>query len=100
MKEIAKCIVPGFKAGAVEAAIKKPGRLDTSPLYCEALGIDTSDVFVASTGVIGNPMPMGRVKDGIKKLPGALREDGFGDAARGIMTPDTFQKVCGVREKA
>ena len=161
MKEIAKCIVPGFKAGAVEAAIKKPGRLDISLIYSEvpavsaavftknkvkaapvlldmlaarkktaraiiansgnanacnggqgmrdaletahlageALGIDTSDVFVASTGVIGNPMPMGRVKDGIKKLPGALREDGFGDAARGIMTTDTFQKVCGVREK-
>ena len=160
MKEIKNYKVPGFKAGAAEAAIKKPGRLDIALIVsetpavaaavftknkvkaapvmydmhiiksgkgraivansgnanacygeqgmrdalamadetAEVLGINTSDVLVASTGVIGKPLPMDRVKAGIKRLPGALKEEGFEDAARAIMTTDTFPKICGIKE--
>jgi len=161
MKELKKYTVPGFKAGAAQAGIKKAGRLDMA-LICsdvpavaagvfttnkvkaapvlldmlvakkgnarailansgnanactgdkgmadalemahltgEAIGVDTSSVFVASTGVIGKPMPMERVRAGIKALPGALKPDGWEDAARAIMTTDTFPKICAVKEK-
>ena len=73
--------------------------LDMANLTAESLGLDASDVFVASTGVIGNTMPMDRVATGITALPGSLKADGFEDAASAIMTTDTFRKTYGVTEK-
>jgi glutamate N-acetyltransferase/amino-acid N-acetyltransferase len=51
-----------------------------------------SDVAVASTGVIGVKMPMDKVAAGILKAAAELRPEGFEDAARAIMTTDTFPK--------
>ncbi len=57
----------------------------------EALGIDASDVVVASTGVIGQPLDIEPIKRGIPALI-----EGLGDhsdlAAEGIMTTDTKKK--------
>jgi len=61
------------------------------------LGIKEADVLVASTGVIGQPMPMGRVISGIKAAVAALRESGGQDAAEAIMTTDTEMKQHAVR---
>jgi len=84
-------------ANACTGARGMKDALDMAHLTAEALGVDTSDVFVSSTGVIGNPMPMDRVKAGIAKLPASLSAYGWEDAARAIMTTDTFMKIYGVK---
>jgi glutamate N-acetyltransferase/amino-acid N-acetyltransferase len=57
-----------------------------------ALGIAPRDVLVASTGVIGEPLPMAKIASGIPSAARALAEDGIGAAARAIMTTDTVPK--------
>ncbi len=56
------------------------------------LGADPEEVFVASTGVIGEVLPHERITAALPALHGALAADRWEDAARGIMTTDTFPK--------
>ena len=145
----------GFKFSAVEAAIKKPGRLDlglifserpavvaavfttnkvkaapvlldtervksgfcqavlvnsgnanactgqrglddareSARLVAERLGIPDEATLVASTGVIGVPLPMERVRQGIPPLVEGLESGRLADVATAIMTTDTFPKL-------
>jgi glutamate N-acetyltransferase/amino-acid N-acetyltransferase len=57
-----------------------------------ALGISSDLVLVASTGVIGRPLPIDRIIQGIPSLVRALGCDGMA-AARAIMTTDAFAKA-------
>ena len=57
-----------------------------------ALSINPEEVLVASTGVIGQLLPMEKVLDGILSLPSNLQRNSGIDAARAIMTTDTFPK--------
>jgi len=63
----------------------------------QVLGVQTEEVLVASTGVIGVPMPMEKILAGIERAAGELSPAGGGDAARGIMTTDTVPKEVAVR---
>lgn len=68
-------------------------------LVASLLHLRVSDVGVASTGLIGAPLPMRRVREGIKRAIPRLsssREAGL-DAARAIMTTDTVPKEVAVR---
>ena len=56
------------------------------------LGISKSDVVVASTGVIGQPLPIEPFETGIPEVKKALSFNGSQDAAEGIMTTDTKLK--------
>ena len=58
----------------------------------EVLGIPAVRVFSSSTGVIGEPMAHERIVDRLGDLEVALDEGGIADAARAIMTTDTFPK--------
>ena len=58
----------------------------------EALGLPAARVFSSSTGVIGEPLPWDRIAAKIDELKGALDDEGIEDAARAIMTTDTFPK--------
>jgi len=58
----------------------------------DALGIPAEEVLVASTGVIGRPLPVGKVLPGIARAAAALSPDGNESAARAIMTTDTLLK--------
>jgi glutamate N-acetyltransferase/amino-acid N-acetyltransferase len=62
-------------------------------LAASQLGIPLEEVMVASTGVIGEPMPMAAVETAAPALADALRPDGFEDFARSIMTTDTVPKL-------
>jgi glutamate N-acetyltransferase/amino-acid N-acetyltransferase len=62
-----------------------------------ALGIDSGSVLVASTGVIGEPLPAERIAAQLSDLAGALADDAWEPAARAIMTTDTFPKGAGAR---
>ena len=61
-------------------------------LAADALGVDENDVIVASTGVIGQPLPIEPIASGIEKLKGTLSKDGGISAAEAIMTTDTVSK--------
>ncbi len=66
-----------------------------SELIAQPLGISAQDVIVASTGVIGQPLDIQPIKNGIPSLVAALGDDGSA-AAEGIMTTDTVQKEIAV----
>lgn len=61
-------------------------------LISKGLGIDERYVYPASTGVIGIPLPMERIKSAIPGLIGGLGRSTLEDVARAIMTTDTFPK--------
>lgn len=67
--------------------------LEVSKLVSQHLGINDEAVFVASTGVIGVPLPVDKIKSVIPHLIGALSENGFLDFAESIMTTDTSRKI-------
>ena len=55
-------------------------------------GVDKEDVIVASTGVIGQILPIEPIEKGMKSLAGQLSVQGASSAARAIMTTDTVEK--------
>ena len=61
-------------------------------LTAQALGIAPQDVVVASTGVIGQVLPIEPIAAGIPELVKALSADGSHAAATAIMTTDTIAK--------
>ena len=63
------------------------------------LGIDESLVIPSSTGVIGVPLPMEKIKKAIPELTSTLSEDGFLDTAEAIMTTDKFPKYASAQMK-
>ncbi len=58
-----------------------------------ALGARPREVLVASTGVIGQPLPMAKIASGISRAARALAPDGIGAAARAILTTDRVPKL-------
>ena len=58
----------------------------------KAVGCRIDEVMVASTGVIGEPLDPAPVLATVSKLAGSLAPDAWADAARAIMTTDTFAK--------
>ena len=67
-----------------------------SALTAEALGISADDIVIASTGVIGQPLDITPIKNGIPELVKGLSADGCDAAAEGIMTTDTVKKEIAV----
>lgn len=62
----------------------------------KALGIKANDVIVASTGVIGQPLSLEPIENGMDELVAGLSDDKSLDAALGIMTTDTKVKEVAV----
>lgn len=67
-----------------------------SACVAKELKIPVSDVVVASTGVIGQPLPLKPIADGIPRLVTSLSATGSDAAAEGIMTTDTVKKEIAV----
>jgi len=61
-------------------------------LQAKELKLKTDDILVASTGVIGVPLNIDAIKNGIPLLTEKLSKEGFDDASSAIMTTDTFKK--------
>ena len=66
-----------------------------SDLVAQKLGVDASDVVVASTGVIGQPLDIEPIANGMDSLVAGLGKNSE-DAAEGIMTTDTKLKQIAV----
>ena len=67
-----------------------------SALVEKATGIQASDVVVASTGVIGQPLDLTPIENGMPELAAGLSADGYHAAAEAIMTTDTIAKELAV----
>ncbi|MBR4578360.1 MAG: bifunctional glutamate N-acetyltransferase/amino-acid acetyltransferase ArgJ [Oscillospiraceae bacterium] len=67
-----------------------------SALLAQKLQIPETDVAVASTGVIGQPLDIAPIAAGIEPLVAALSGDGSADACEAIMTTDTRKKEIAV----
>jgi glutamate N-acetyltransferase/amino-acid N-acetyltransferase len=81
-------------SGIANAATGKRGVEDAyrmQALAAETLGLETSEVAVASTGVIGEQLPMARVESSIRDAAASLSRDGSG-FAEAILTTDTHTK--------
>jgi len=87
-------------SGCSNVAMGERGRRDALAMTAaaaERLDAPERQVLVASTGVIGEPLPMTRVRRGVRAAADALRPGGFGDAARAILTTDTVPKHASAR---
>ena len=94
---IAQAIVVNSKnANACTGEVGLANAQRMTSLVGEALGIDPSLVLVASTGVIGQQLPMDIITNGIHLAADALEPDGGHDAALAIMTTDTVPKEIAV----
>jgi glutamate N-acetyltransferase/amino-acid N-acetyltransferase len=59
----------------------------------KATGAEPAQIYMASTGVIGEPLDGAKIAAVLDELAANARGDGLMDAARAIMTTDTFPKV-------
>jgi glutamate N-acetyltransferase/amino-acid N-acetyltransferase len=81
-------------SGNANAATGVQGERDAVAMAtagAELLHVEPHDVAVASTGVIGVPLPMDRIGPAIGRIK--LTESGWDDVSRAIMTTDTRPKV-------
>ena len=81
-------------SGNANCANGERGLLDAermAALAAAKLGIDSNEVMVSSTGIIGRPLPMEKVEQGIAQIE--VRPDGGPDFGVGIMTTDTRPKT-------
>jgi len=65
----------------------------TAGATAKLVGCRPGEVFAASTGVIGEPLPYERIVGAIPDLIAALTPDGWQGAGEAIMTTDTFPKL-------
>jgi glutamate N-acetyltransferase/amino-acid N-acetyltransferase len=89
-------------SGNANAFTGKSGReacAFTAKVAAAAVGCKMSDVFLASTGVIGEPLPAQAFDGVMTKLEAEATASGYMDAAKAIMTTDTFAKVATARAR-
>ncbi len=65
----------------------------------KTIGAAPGEIFLASTGVIGEPLDGTRIARVLADLAGSAKADGLMDAAKAIMTTDTYPKVATARVK-
>ena len=91
-----KARVVVVNAGNANVFTGKAGRdacAETAAAAAKIAGCQAKQVFVASTGVIGEVLPHEKIVAALPGLHEALSEDNWEAAARGIMTTDTFPKA-------
>ena len=89
-------------SGNANAFTGKTGRRSTAltaSIAAKALGCGTHEVFLASTGVIGEPLDATKFNGVLGALAEKAAPDEWMSAARAIMTTDTFPKVATARVK-
>ncbi len=88
-----RCIVAN--AGNANAGVGEMERVWSKQLIeagAQAAGCEVSQTLSASTGVIGTPFPIDRIRASIHEAVDSLAADGWAAAANAIRTTDTFAK--------
>ncbi len=91
---VARAIV--VNSGVSNVAMGARGRRDAAEMAsraASAIGAKPDEVLVASTGVIGEPLPMPAIRRGIQTAAAKLDPTGLESAAEAIRTTDTFAKT-------
>ena len=86
-------------SGCANACTGEAGMMaatETAAATAAALGLAEDAIFVCSTGTIGKPLPLDKIKAGLPVAVEALAPDGGTNAARAIMTTDTVDKQAAV----
>jgi glutamate N-acetyltransferase/amino-acid N-acetyltransferase len=101
-KHIAKGFVQALVVNSKNAnvAMGKQGidnAIETCRIVGEELSIDPYEVLPFSTGVIGRPLPMEKIRAGLKGIRSELKPDNLRLAAEAIMTTDTSPKYYSCR---
>jgi glutamate N-acetyltransferase / amino-acid N-acetyltransferase len=86
-------VVNSGNANAFTGKTGKQSTALTAQTAAKAVGCSTSDVFLASTGVIGEPLDATKFDGVLATLAEAATPDHWMAAAKAIMTTDTFPKV-------
>jgi glutamate N-acetyltransferase/amino-acid N-acetyltransferase len=92
-------VVNSGNANAFTGKLGKAATELTAKLAAKAVGADEDEIFLASTGVIGEPLDASKFEGVLDALAAKARPDGWLDAARAIMTTDTFPKVATAKAK-
>jgi glutamate N-acetyltransferase/amino-acid N-acetyltransferase len=71
--------------------------IETCRIVGRELGIDSYDVLPFSTGVIGRPLPMDKIRAGLRGIRSELKPDNLKLAAEAIMTTDKSPKYFSAR---
>lgn len=89
-------------SGCANACTGKKGLADakaTAEVAARELGIRPEAVYVASTGVIGEYLPMPKIETGLATAVGLLSSTGWEPTAEAIMTTDMYPKIAVVQEE-
>ena len=88
-----------INSGTANAATGERGKLDAIATASEAarlLDLDVEEVLVLSTGVIGVPLPLAKIRAGLEEAAAVLVPQGGAAAANAILTTDTRPKTAAV----
>ncbi|MFQ5585572.1 MAG: bifunctional glutamate N-acetyltransferase/amino-acid acetyltransferase ArgJ [Thermodesulfobacteriota bacterium] len=91
-----RCSAVVINSGNANACTGRRGLRDARMMVggtAKALRLEREQVLVASTGVIGEPLPMERIVKGVPRLVKGVSPTGWQEAAEAIMTTDTFPKL-------
>ncbi len=92
-------VVNSGNANAFTGQTGKKSTKLTADIAAKAVGCKSDDIYLASTGVIGEPLDATKFNGVLDTLARAATPDHWMDAARAIMTTDTFPKVATARVK-
>jgi glutamate N-acetyltransferase / amino-acid N-acetyltransferase len=92
-------IINSGNANACTGARGLADAQEMARLVAKRLGALPRTVFVGSTGVIGQPLPMASIRRGISRLVARLRRSGGREAARAILTTDVKIKEAALKAR-
>lgn len=92
-------IINSGNANACTGEIGYKHAEDMADFTAQSIGVSSNNILVASTGVIGVPLPINKIKKGIPLLVKKLSASGGLKAVEAIMTTDTTSKVSAVEYK-
>lgn len=84
-----------INSGNANACTGSQGLTDAThmaSLVAQELQIEPKTVYVGSTGLIGQPLPLAKIRKAVPSLAHRIRRSGHREAAKAIMTTDTFHK--------
>jgi glutamate N-acetyltransferase/amino-acid N-acetyltransferase len=92
-------VVNSGNANAFTGKTGKQSTALTAQIAAKAVGCRPNEIFLASTGVIGEPLDATKFDGVLDTLAGSAAPGDWMSAARAIMTTDTFPKVATARVK-
>jgi glutamate N-acetyltransferase / amino-acid N-acetyltransferase len=92
-------VVNSGNANAFTGGVGSKAVADVAAAASRSTGAEPAQIFMASTGVIGEPLEAARIARVLDKLNANAKPDGLMEAAKAIMTTDTFPKVATVSVK-